>query len=646
MHPCFCVGTGKIKPYVDKKHFFQELKNPPKKVLNDLVSESSGHSSGSQEPAAFPATFEPISMTKQSSISPNLFSADPFGEDPFVKVDPFAESDFTKQDPFASSSDFGTFGRESKTDYSEQYKFKSDLESLFVNSLSKSPKNSLLEKQMSMLSTSPRNLNFSGKQNTFDISFGRSDDGKYTKMTQLHENPSLDLSSESECAPDPPPRPTGNFSLIKPPPLPPKKQLGEMCVKPPPRPPHTDDIHYDYMDNYESASGNVNTGKNSEMSPPLPVPLRKRQESDLTPTSENTKRQFNISTDDEDYLTPVSLTKSSTDDSKHEQPILLPPPQRIHPKAKVTNPAQVTVASYLESKPNVTTSFPGDKNKFDGLDITLSELTLSGLNELATKLNIPANQLSNMTLVQLTTFLSTFAKNKNVEDGKNVKSDAEFRADFANFNNFDMPGNDTFDRYAVFRELLEEDLKHDAIITSGESKPNVEEAKLREQSQSDDLKQDIVDKYAALRDIVEEIEIQKDDANDNSQETNDDNSRECNKSDLQNNAEVQDNVHAENEANIIDTERYSEKNIIEYNTVTVAKSVGTLKSPVKKSLKSPIPLAVADVIQNTARLTSGSLSDAVSGSSPEIDNNGSTSDANRRNRDTTGIKLQSALYIF
>ncbi|XP_067646093.1 protein disabled isoform X2 [Eurosta solidaginis] len=30
------LGTGRTRPYVDKKFFFQELKNPPKRVLNDL----------------------------------------------------------------------------------------------------------------------------------------------------------------------------------------------------------------------------------------------------------------------------------------------------------------------------------------------------------------------------------------------------------------------------------------------------------------------------------------------------------------------------------------------------------------------------------------------------------------------------------
>ncbi|KAK3933367.1 Protein disabled [Frankliniella fusca] len=33
------LGTGRSKPYVDKKDFFSDLKNPPKKVLKDLVGE-------------------------------------------------------------------------------------------------------------------------------------------------------------------------------------------------------------------------------------------------------------------------------------------------------------------------------------------------------------------------------------------------------------------------------------------------------------------------------------------------------------------------------------------------------------------------------------------------------------------------------
>lgn len=35
------LGTGRIRPYIDKKYFFQDLKNPPKKVLKDLTAANS-----------------------------------------------------------------------------------------------------------------------------------------------------------------------------------------------------------------------------------------------------------------------------------------------------------------------------------------------------------------------------------------------------------------------------------------------------------------------------------------------------------------------------------------------------------------------------------------------------------------------------
>lgn len=83
------LGTGKIKPYVDKKHFFQDLKNPPKKVLNDLLPQT-------QDPIT---SLDPKPPTIPVNPKPGTFDSDPFGDDPF-KEDPFAETDFLKQDPF------------------------------------------------------------------------------------------------------------------------------------------------------------------------------------------------------------------------------------------------------------------------------------------------------------------------------------------------------------------------------------------------------------------------------------------------------------------------------------------------------------------------------------------------------------------
>lgn len=62
-----------------------------------------------------------------------------------------------------------------------------------------------------------------------------------------------------------------------------------------------------------------------------------------------------------------------------------------------------------------------------------------------------------------------------------------------------------------------------------------------------------------------------------------------------------------------------------------------IKSPGEKMLaKSPIPEVITEIINSTTRLTSGSLSDVVSGSSPEIDNTGSNSEVAKKKNDATG----------
>ncbi|KAK9759072.1 Phosphotyrosine interaction domain (PTB/PID) [Popillia japonica] len=591
----------------------------------------------------------------------DLDPLDPFGEDPFVKSDPFAETDFTKQDPF--DSELGAFNQEQQnksTEHTDQFKFS-------AKSLSRSPKgNSLLEKQMSLASVSPRSNAAAGlaKQNTFDVQFDQVEDKKFGKLNQLHENPSLDLSSESECAPEPPPRPTSNITQIKPPPLPPKKQAGELCVKPPPRPPHSDfDLRYDYIETYETAPNSLEfVGTGIEKSPPLPAPARKiKCENDFS----RTRNKLGTNVEEEDYLTPVSLPKAN------KGPILLPPPQKSNRKSNISpnNLAQVTVSSYLENKPNIVTSTPtgGEKNLLaDGLDITLSQLTLSGLNELATKLDIPATQLSNMTLAQLTTYLSSFIKNKandcTTTDSDNIKNQANsnnvtFPADFANFNNFNVKTGETFDRYAVFRELLEEEIKHSRF--SGESENenrhhNEEELTNNMQPANEKTIHNnganttpVIDKYAALREIVETENGRGKsiDEENNLDENTDENTGSGERNDLSEKHLHEKTVEVENEANIINTEKFSENKdnnkIIEYNvSLDMKKDIivtTPVNSPVEKIVKSPVPEVITEIINNsTTRLTSGSLSDVVSGSSPEIDNTGSNSEVVKKTNDATG----------
>lgn len=108
------LGTGKSKPYVDKKLFFQELKNPPKKVLKDLAQ---SHNNETEKEHYGPATTM-TSLTRHSGGSvaiakpqpggvfgASFFASDPFAEtDPFDNTDPFSDS--FKDDPFTSMQEF------------------------------------------------------------------------------------------------------------------------------------------------------------------------------------------------------------------------------------------------------------------------------------------------------------------------------------------------------------------------------------------------------------------------------------------------------------------------------------------------------------------------------------------------------------
>lgn len=87
------LGTGKSKPYVDKKYFFHDLKNPPKKILKDL----------SEPESIFDAHFSPKSTTRHTSTGLSLdsnFSSANLKAGVSVStekvIDPFDEEDFSK----------------------------------------------------------------------------------------------------------------------------------------------------------------------------------------------------------------------------------------------------------------------------------------------------------------------------------------------------------------------------------------------------------------------------------------------------------------------------------------------------------------------------------------------------------------------
>lgn len=225
-------------------------------------------------------------------------------------------------------------------------------------------------------------------------------------MKRLEESDSF---SENETAPEPPPRPDVN-SHLEPPPLPPKKQFSDIVIRPrviSPQSISRETIRYDYL-SATKQNHSSHDKQNTDDPPSLPMPLRRISRPESTAISNSTiqypgpgrpekKRE-------DDYLTPILI--------KNDVPLLHPPPKakgsrNRRPESTTPNlPAgnKVPTLSDLENDMSdqptiITQSIP---------DITLSQLLTLGIDDLASKLNVPCSKLSTMTIVQLTKYLSDY----------------------------------------------------------------------------------------------------------------------------------------------------------------------------------------------------------------------------------------------
>lgn len=406
--------------------------------------------------------------------------------------------------------------------------------------------------------------------------------------------------------------------------------------------------------------------------PPLPVPARKSRfdQSDFGVAPQRPKKHHQAS--DEDYLTPVAPPllppqKKESLRSSQYRGILLPPPKKENKRTDRHINNQNTVGSLLEQKPKLSTSPTSEKLNLtpDTLDITLSQLTLSGLNELANKLKIPPSQLSNMTLVQLTSYLSNYVKGNTTS----VPNDSDatiptFKADFsANFNDSSEPTTKTepYDRYAVFRELLQqEEMKKQTEETEEETQPENEEQKTEpvpentleevEESKPENVEfkptfntntTSNTDRYAALRDIIIEGNVLEEKENNleviEEEQPKVEEPVEKEQNDL--NVESIKSEVSKDKINEI------ESNIIEYEPQDAEKEKLNIETPTKSPvtaesniIKSPVPVAITEIIQTNNHLTSGSLSDAVTGSSPEMDNLQNSETVEKKNVENTAAE--------
>lgn len=462
------LGTGLIKPYIDKKDFFQHLKNPPKRVLKDLVTTSANDTF----PTNFNISAESIETAKILSDSKN----DEFFEDNnFADFERFDENEIgSKMDPTPEKSHQCLSVSLPPEDSAHQ---KSSSGSYGI---SNSTRASRLEREPSedkytkKYGQSSRRRDFDvylslnqSVEKQFPVDFSATSESPASPLRSCSSDANSRMSSSSaelDPVPEPPPRGVGSI-VINPPPLPPKKQIGR-GTKPPPRPPHSEGhFHYDFLEREETSPSPTSKDKSpskdlgcrfdDNFSPPPITQLPKRTDSKVVGAFEDS---FN-------FIMPSTILQNDKVKSS---------------EASATKPT---------------------------LNITLNQLTSTNLAELAENLNMSVTELTSLTLQQLTECLNNLAAKNTINSSrddvnvKTINNQTKFdlteptsaitgasvsfsvqslaSADYsfkANFNDVSDTNNSNYDKYAVFRELLEmEKMKSDEIAetneddTSGES---------------------------------------------------------------------------------------------------------------------------------------------------------------------------------
>lgn len=474
------LGTGLIKPYVDKKDFFQHLKNPPKKVLKDLVSTNFSDS--------FPTNFNITTSTEgmESTKTQTDLTASRDSEDSnFANFDRFDENETSqpsqqkidsppKKEPGSRSIHHQPLSVSLPPEETTKGTNTASGGSSILRSMDRDSTESM---QGLVKLPSPKKYLQSVRKRDFDIDLptGKTQSMDSNKQFPVdfsitNESPASPLrscssdansrlsssSAELDLVPEPPPRGAGSI-LINPPPLPPKKQGARGGARPPPRPPHTEG-HFQYDFPQREAS---------------PSPTKIVRDKNKSPPRDTKGHQF-----DDNFSPPPQISSKSgfttTTASAFEDSF---------------STIMSSTTSSLSSVPFSSTT--DSKKTKPSLDITLSQLTSSwtNLDELASSLGMTIQQLTSLTLTQLTQCLASLSTKEivvsNVEEtivsptstakkeqtmsksaisslsslvskpleiGSNSFVCSEsFKTNYES----ETKQDSTYDKYAVFRELLE-----------------------------------------------------------------------------------------------------------------------------------------------------------------------------------------------
>ncbi|XP_058789824.1 uncharacterized protein LOC131663434 isoform X2 [Phymastichus coffea] len=506
------LGTGIKKPYVDKRDFFQHLKNPPKKILKDLASTNSEDT--------FPTNFNITSDSIESSnANTTEQETSQFEDREFAEFDKFKDkdgktstekvspkprhNDYNKRTIQHQSLSVSLPPEETSKNASHNYSMSTSITSSRCDSKDSSETTQCLVKL-----PSPKKYMHSSRKDytseyassksqsvdkSFPIDFSSTSDSPASPMRSCSSGANSRLSSSSaemENVPEPPPRGAGSI-LINPPPLPPKKYSSRSGIKPPPRPPHGDGyFHYDFLEREETS----------------PSPTRKMRGSE---SPKNSRSRF-----DDNFSPPLPQLPKRSDTSSFSNSSFEDSFNSIIQSPKIIN---------------TSASNKSDKN-LENLtkDITLSQLTSTFLTDLAENLGMSVAEVTSLTLQQLTECIELLAKKDKSDNNKtsfsesiltsskNVINDANannqkskdketsyvskeplFKAAFDSVPKVENSNN--YDKYAVFRELIEME-KADKDLdtpTSHEDEETItpenqeEPGELEDDAQSDEIDETI-----------------------------------------------------------------------------------------------------------------------------------------------------------
>ncbi|XP_075163994.1 DAB adaptor protein isoform X2 [Haematobia irritans] len=329
-------------------------------------------------------------------------------------------------------------------------------------------------------------------------------------MRRLQESDSL---SETEAAPEPPPRPD-LAPYSEPPPLPPKKQFNDIIIRPRAGT-SSAMMGYSSSNRYESVTSSKAgvTSRTPPISgaaidvPPIPLPSRRVGRSDGSYPGPGRPRKPGHTEDD--YLAPMAMSSCLTNAgtfNNSDVPPLLPPPTQSSSRSRTNRQQSFNKSNDIyENKSEILQQqqqLQELKNASESAppivpDITLSQLLTLGIDELAIKLNVPTSKLSTMTLVELTSYLAEFLEQSKPEPKADVRDQQSiFKV------NFDQEA--TF--VAKFDDTFGEDFQQQSVTSSFEAnfaqfdQVNVEPAASSVQSSSVPP----ADRYAVFREIIDQ----------------------------------------------------------------------------------------------------------------------------------------------